>query len=110
MSLHASRSRAFSLFVLVLVLVVPAGRSLGQDKQPKRLPQAIVEAWKQRGARVGRLRNETFSDVRFWPLWNTSNPGDVPTFRIDLSPHAVAGKLPPPQQPFGIELVASEVT
>jgi hypothetical protein len=44
MSVPASRSGASAVFVVVLVLAGPAGRLLGQDKQPKPLPQAIVKA------------------------------------------------------------------
>ena len=82
MTIQASRSRAFSLFVLVLVLAALADQSLGQDKQPRPLPQAIVEARTQAGASASWLRQGSSGENQFVPTSTAPRVGDVPGFRF----------------------------
>src|SRR5262245_26709942 len=110
MSVQASRSGAWASFVVVLVLVGPAGPSLGQDKQPKALPQPIIETWTQAGATAGWLRQDFLGFVQFFPASAAPRTGDVPGFRIAVWREGVVAELPPPQQPFGLDLTSTQVT
>jgi Leucine-rich repeat (LRR) protein len=81
----------------------PAQKPLGQDKQPEPLPEAVVKAWTEAGAQSGWIRQGPFDFAQFIAGSPALRPGDVPGFRFATWRPGVVAKLPPPQQPFGLD-------
>ncbi len=66
------------------------------------LPGELVAAWTKAGATVGWMKVEPG-----WVLFQErveGKPGGVPAFKFREWTGGVMGKLPPPQQAFGLEL------
>src|SRR5437899_340224 len=74
------------------VLSVFTGAPSDQKDAPKRLPQEIVEAWREAGAEVGWMRSHgqrTLTEVRAILVWGV----DEVDF-LELAPHGMPGDLP----------------
>src|SRR5262249_17422020 len=74
------------------------------------LPKMIVDAWTKAGVEPGWVRfgpggHDGFSDPPFGP-----RAGDIPGFIFFPWREGVLAKLPPPQEPFGLEMGNTEMT
>jgi hypothetical protein len=118
MSFHTRRSIASSGFVVVVMCTFwsagcgrkktdddksPAPASV-QQSVPEPLPEPIVKAWTEAGASTGWFRQISPGNVMFLPKLKPLKAGDVPAFVFHSLPEGILAKLPPPRQPFGLQL------
>jgi hypothetical protein len=75
-----------------------------QPSAPEPLPEPIVKAWTQAGATAGWFKQAGPAYVMFVPTLKSPKAGDVPAFAFLELREGILAKLPPPQQPFGLEL------
>ena len=84
--------------------VQPPAPSGVPTSAPEPLPDPLVKAWTQAGATAGWFRQTAPGFVTFLPTLKSLKADDVPAFVFISLPEGVLAKLPPPQQPFGLEL------
>lgn len=97
-------------WVLALLLVGgPAWFAASPDTKelPKPLPEAVVRAWKDAGAKVGWMTVDASGALAFV---EKPEAGAVPAFRFAKWKDGVVSKLPAPEAPFGLDLAKTEVT
>src|SRR5262245_27026807 len=96
-----------------------AGAPLGGAARPKPLPQKIVTAWKQAGAKVGWMRAEkysyhdpflSFEGYFLFVPEKEGKPGDLPAFSLGGWEPGRLAKLPVPATAFGLDLRFVSVT
>lgn len=84
--------------------VAPPAPANVQPSAPNPLPEPVVKAWTQAGATAGWFRQAGPAYVMFLPTLKSLKAGDVPAFAFLELREGILAKLPPPQQPFGLEL------
>jgi internalin A len=84
-----------------------ASSAVGEDQQPKPLPEKVVETWRNAGFQVGWLRVEASGLMMFVPA-DAGKAGHLAAFGYDRDRKELAlAKLPDPGQPFALDLGGS---
>ena len=115
MKRRRSKARgAVSVLAALVVLVTSAGvgradPALDQADPPRPLPEKIVAAWKEAGARFCWARPDKSGFIVFLPE-GEAEPGDLPAFRFLHWHGGRVEQLPVPELPFGLDLSDTRVT
>ena len=73
------------------------------------LPEAVRAAWEKAGATVGWMEANPDGWITFRIAGGDGKPGEVPAFSFRKWQPGLVGKLPQPEQAFGLDLYNVQV-
>src|SRR4029079_14479577 len=101
--------RAFVVTLCAAGLIGIAVPAMADEKRPEPLPADVGAAWKEAGADPGWMSIDKQGRFRFRP-GEEGKAGEVAAFAWRYWKPGVLDKLPPPAQPFGLNLRIAKVT
>src|SRR3954454_15679035 len=95
--------------VLAILLTALLQAAAGPAGAPKLLPEAVVTAWKDAGAKVGWMQPNEYGVQYFHPK-SSGKAGELPGLLVSRLKPGLLAALPDPGVPFGLRLSFSGVT
>src|ERR1700680_2412041 len=95
--------------VVLTVLLLPAAADTTGTGAAKPLPEAIVTAWKDAGAKVGWMQPNEYGVQYFHPK-SSGKAGELPGLLVSKLKPGLVAALPAPGVPFGLRLNFSGIT
>src|SRR3954447_11515839 len=98
----------WAIGVVLTVLLMPAAADTAGPDAPKPLPEAVVTAWKDAGAKVGWMQPDEYG-VDYFHAKNSGKAGELPGLLVAKPKPGLLAALPDPGVPFGLRLSFSGV-
>jgi hypothetical protein len=97
----------FCVFALMIASSPVSAQAPDKKELPKPLPEAVVKAWEEAGAKVGWMKINEYGHDTFI---NEAVAGAVPAFKFQKWNNGMIATLPVPETSFGLDLKDVPVT